>query len=136
MPPVGYRDYLLRSLPGTPKELIERTGLNPRTVTGLLKKLRASAELHIGKWSRSQGRGNFQPTYVAGPGKDAVCKLKPLTDSQIGKRCWARMKGTPAHDRRKAKDTARYFAKKAAKRGDPMINALHGRNPQQQKESP
>lgn len=130
MPPVGFRKYVLEAMPGTPKELREKTGFASRTITYNVKRAMAAGECHISKWKRSDGKGGFQPVYASGPGENAVCKLKPWTDAEIGKRTWKKMKQDGRADIRLAHDSARYYAKKAERHGfiaDPLQAAFFGR---------
>ena len=130
MPPPGFKKFVLSKMPGTPKQLREATGLPTRTVTGILTKAMAAGDCHITKWSRALGTsGAFQPTYTAGPGVNKVCRLKPLTDKQVGQRYWASIKDDERGDRRRARDQALYFERKARARGDATNNALFGRSP-------
>lgn len=127
MPPVGYRQHVLDAMPGTRSQIASKVSMAPRTLTGLLKSLRESGACHVSGWQRSDGSGNFQPLYVAGPGENVPCKLKPYTDAQVGHRYWKSIKKDERGERRKARDAARYYAKKAAKNGDVLVNALFGR---------
>lgn len=124
MPPVGYRPNVLAAMPGTRAEIMEKVCIAPRTLTGILSKALAEDACYVWGWRRSNGSGNFQPIYVAGPGVSVPCTLKKWTDAQIGRRYWKKIKQDERGDVRKAKDAAKYYAKKAAKKPAGVFNAL------------
>lgn len=79
MPPVGYRQHVLDAMPGTRSQIASKVSMAPRTLTGLLKSLRESGACHVSGWQRSDGSGNFQPLYVAGPGSFWRCSSQSRT---------------------------------------------------------
>lgn len=116
------RELVLEALPGTPAQIMERTGLSAGTVSRWVTDLRNAGQAHIGKWTRT--RGVFLSTIHAGPGRDAK-KPKPLTSAQLTRNSRQRMRKSGEWTDRMAKDRARYWRKKAPKR-DPLTAALFG----------
>lgn len=129
MPPPGYRAAILAALPATRLDLPELAHTTVSTVQRWLKILHDAGEIHIGGWKRSVGRGAIQPIWYAGQGTDKRCTLKRLTDQQTSARYRRSIEGTEKGDIRKAKRQASYYRVKAAKMGDPMLNALFGLQP-------
>lgn len=97
---------IISALPGSKKELIERTGILPRSMYNVLKRLHDRREIHIKRWERSISRGPIIPIYDAGDECDALCELIPLTKTQ-------------RHQRYKAKTTV-----KAAKLSPGQLHEL------------
>ena len=74
--------FFLAALPGDRKQIMAATGLSEATVYRWQRILRASGEVHIGSYRKVGGRPD--PTYVAGPGRDAKPqpKLWPVKKSR------------------------------------------------------
>lgn len=89
----GYKAYVLSALalPGTRQDIQQRTGLAIMPVHRWTQVLHASGDIHIAGWHRPP-KGPFVPRYMAGPGRDQVCKLQPFTESQICARYRARLR--------------------------------------------
>lgn len=119
-----------KALPGTNREIALRTGFYQNTVWLALKKLRAAGLCHVGGWQRVH-EGEFGVhwvrVYVAGPGKDAPCRFTKRTAEENTRRCTERAKESGYHETICARKRARYWEQKAAKRGDPLVNAFFGK---------
>ena len=123
--PQSRRDKVKAALPGTPPEIMATTGLARTTVWRWLKDLLEAGECHITpEWQRTPGGGPFVPSYAAGPGVNAKCKLKPFTDSQIAKRYRAKARKDGRWEDRNAKVRARWAADHARFTKDPLLAAL------------
>ena len=114
MPPVGYKSHVIAAMPGTVPEITARSGLTESTVKRWIFIMRAAGESHIGSWKRSEGPGGFQSIHVAGPGADAVCKLKRRTCAQYSKRSRKAAKADGRMEIAQARRSAKYYANKAA----------------------
>ena len=121
------RDMVAAALPGCREQLIAKTGLAKGTVWRWIKALHAAGEVHIVNWKRP-AKGPFMPVYAAGPGTDAACKLKHFTAAQKAKRYRGKSINAGTWAERTRQQRGRYWAGKAAERGDPLVNALFGRN--------
>lgn len=121
-----------KSLPGTSLAITARAGVTLSTVTRWLKILRAEGKCHIGGWKRGLGKqGAFKPVYVRGPGEPVPCPFKRLEQKEYGARHRARIKKDGREFSRAAKQSARWYANKAAsgKMTDPLSMAFFGRKP-------
>lgn len=127
MPPPGYRAAILAALPATRLDLPALAHTTTSTVQRWLKILHDAGEIHIGAWKRADGQGAMQPIWYSGAGKDARCTLKRLTVQQTSARYRRSIAGTEKGDLRAARRQASYYKTKAAKQGDPLINALFGK---------
>jgi hypothetical protein len=128
MPPLGYLKQVEQSLPGTFRDIESRCGLSKSTIKRWVKFLRAENRCYVGKWVRCVGSGGFMPYFEIGEGVDAVCKLRPYTPSQQGHRYRRKRSKDPElaiADRNKA--SAKYWPRKAAVNGDPVVNLFFGR---------
>jgi hypothetical protein len=127
MPPVGFRQQVKGALPGTYAEIMEKAHVSHTTAKRWLKELRDAGECHIGKWKRSlDTRGHYQPVWVAGPGKDVRCTLKPMTSAQASARYRRKHRDDEKGDRMRARDRTRHFTERARTVGDPLVRALFG----------
>lgn len=114
MPPVGFRSLIVRALPGTMCDLVRKSGCAESTIRRWLHRLRAENECHISGWRRNYG--GHTPYYEAGPGKDARCNLKRLTNTEYARRWRAKMAGTEHGDVAAAKNRARKVADRVKSR--------------------
>ena len=128
MPPVGCRQRVKDALPGTYANVVEKAHVTKSTAKRWIRDLMASGECHIKKWIRSPNQGHFQPVFVPGPGKNAVCKLKAMTVAEYSRRYRKRHKDDEKGDRMRQTGQMRYFARKARQEGDSMVLALFGMN--------
>ncbi len=128
MPPPGYRKLIAASLPGTLSEIMAKSGMTEGTCKRWIRILREEGLSHITDWKRATGtRGGFRPVHAPGAGTDAANPLQPLTSAETCKRYRDKIKlDRDRNDRHKAKSLARQFARKAGRRGDPLVNALFG----------
>ena len=118
------RAVVLAALPGNLNTITASTGLGRTTVWRWLKDIHQAGESHITSWSRTEGGGPFLPTYTAGPGADAKCKLKPLTQAQKTARHMAKAKRDGRWEFRAAAQRARWAADRANYKKDPLMAAL------------
>jgi hypothetical protein len=132
----GYRKLVEAAMPGSARDLQDKVPIHPRTISRIIMTLRRegatddpkiNSACHIIKWKRSANGGAFQPVYALGPGRDAPCLLKPLTEKQVRQRYLARIKGTEKMEQIQARQRTRLQVMKMAKRGDPLVNAFFGR---------
>ncbi len=125
MPRPTRRADVLAALPGTAPEICASTGLAKSVVWRWLGLLREDCECHVGGWVRVPGGGPFQARYVAGPGVDAICRLRPFTEAQKSARFRRKARSNGSWLDRLAQVRGRYWANRP-KRRDPMIEALFG----------
>jgi hypothetical protein len=102
----------LAAMPGTLKDMADRIGTPKGTVQHWIKELRACGWAHVGGWKRSDGPGGLQPIFHAGQGRDALCKLKPLTTAEVCERYRKRTAEDGRRDVRLAKNRTRKHLKK------------------------
>lgn len=121
----SYCDVVLEAMPGTRREIEEKTGLSKTTVFRWVKELHACGWCFISTWRRPD-RGPWMPRYSAGPGKDAACKLKYLTEAEKSLRFRKKARANGSWEDRLAQVRMRYWQRKAATRRDPIVSALFG----------
>lgn len=115
------------ALPATYSELSIAIGLPVATVKYRVRIMRVSGLLHIGKWKRTEGTGGKnQPILHVGPGVDAKNTLRKLTDKDYSRKYRKVHAHDGVMDRKRAQERNRHWIKKAATRGDPLVNALFG----------
>lgn len=124
------RAAVLAAMPGTRPEIEAKTGLGAATVWRWVKDLHGpdegrGRECHIGRWRHCETGGRPMPVYVAGPGRDAPCRLTPATDAERASRYRERLRRSGEWEDKKARMRARYWAKRPPKR-DPLTAALFG----------
>jgi hypothetical protein len=107
-------ERLLAHMPATRRKLIEITGMPTRTAYNVVKRLHEDGKIHIIGWERTHGGGPFVQIWQAGPGDDAYCQLRPMTQSQIWRRYKAKAIKSGANDFKLAAKRARYHADKRA----------------------
>lgn len=112
--------------PGTVADLAKLTGLAYNTVWRWVKEMHAQGECHITPaWKRTPGGGAFVPTYAAGPGVDAPCRLKPYTQAQLSTRYRKKKRKDGSWQELLALNRARWAAKRASYKKDPLLAALY-----------
>ena len=110
---------------GTVADLAKRTGLAYNTVWRHIKAMHEAGECHITPdWKRTPGGGAFVPTYAAGPGVDAPCRLKPYTTAQLSTRYRRKRRKDGSWQELLALNRARWAAKRASFKKDPLLAAL------------
>jgi transposase-like protein len=130
MPVIGHKKEVERALPGTSLRIAGKTGVHSDTVLRWIRQLRKEGACHIGGWERTVGvQGAYKPVYFRGPGADVACPFKRLTSAEYCTRHRARIKKDGREEVRARKQTANYYANKAAKgrMRDPLVDALFGR---------
>ncbi|MEJ7807051.1 MAG: hypothetical protein WKG03_14150 [Telluria sp.] len=123
--PQSRLDQVKAALPGTAAEIMAKSKLSRTTVWRWLKELVETGECHITpEWHRTPGGGPFVPTYAAGPGVNAACKLKPFTEAQKSARYRRAARKDGRWEDRNAKVRARWAADHARFTKDPLLAAL------------
>lgn len=132
MPPPGYRSLVEAALPGTYGELIERTGLAESTVKRWIKIMRAEGLVSITAWRRCIGNaghgGRYMPRFAVCSRPDVPCPFVRLTSTESSTMHRDRLKKSGEWAHKLATWNARKWARKAQQQGDPLVNALFGRN--------
>lgn len=113
------RALVLAALPATQVQVHRKTGLGQATVSRWLSDLKAAGEIHVGGWRRSRHGGPFAARWVVGPGKDAPCKLNPLSPSERN----VKRRSREALER---DDRSRRLAAALVVRRDPLVAAFFG----------
>lgn len=111
------------ALPGTHRQIIERSGLSKTTVGTLIAELHGK-NIRVAKWLPHPVRGPSIAVYAKGTAPDAVDTLPRVTKRQAYERYEARIKGTITADIRLAKHRSRYWEKKAARTPNAWASAL------------
>jgi hypothetical protein len=125
------RDMVKAALPGTPPEIMATTKLARTTVWRHLKDLLEAGECHIApEWKRTAGGGPFVPTYAAGEGVNAPCKLKPFTEAQKSRRYRSAARKDGRWQLRLAATRDRWAADHRTFAHDPLLAALFAAKPQ------
>lgn len=115
------RRLVADALPGNPADIAASTKLARTTVWRWLKAMHQDGECHVAKWMRNPQGGPFLPVYAAGPGVDAVCALKPLTEKQKSRRYRAAARRDGRWEDRNARVRARWRADHADYQRDPLM---------------
>jgi len=113
---------VLAALPATKVELVKKLHVS-RTTIGRWVNAMHGPLCHIGSWSVHEAENNWLPVYHAGKGKDKPCRFVQATRAARHQKVHA---NPEAHERHKASRRARYWAKKAEKRGDPLMSTFFG----------
>lgn len=133
MPRPSHQQFVIDAMPGTTMEISAAAGVLPGTVVRWVRIMRAAGECHISGWVRSpSGEGGpIKAVYAHGPGKDAKCNLRALTDKEYSRRFRRKAREEGRMEFIQAKKRAIYYSNKAAKLGtsDPLMAALFGRTP-------
>ena len=115
-------EIALRAMPGTLKEIAASTGVPKSTVQTWLRKLKDCGWTHIGKWKRDDDHGLPVPVMYGGQGRNAICRLKPLTQTELTRRYKNRLRERGEFERWQAGHTAKRRVKR-------MLTRLKGRPP-------
>lgn len=119
--------HVLAALPGNMPELVIRSGVSKSAVFRAIQAAHEAGTVHISRWDYPVHGGRPTPYYVAGPGKDAVCRLKPQTAAVAAAKHRKRAKADGRWEHRNAAVRARYWANRAREKADPMVSALFGK---------
>ncbi len=120
------RKLLLEHMPGSQAQLVERTGHSQGGTSRMLAELHAAGKCHIIRWRRAK-RGTAYPVYAAGPGKDSVCNIRPMTSAERSARYLKKLDRLGLLEQLRKRNAADQRAVTLRKRGDPLINALFGK---------
>lgn len=132
-PSIAERRYgeILALLPRSVNDLTDVMDLSRTGIRHHVNSMLSMRMIHVGAWKRTQGEGgSYQPVYHVGEGVNVACKLTPNTPAERSKKYLKNLKkrdGQEEYERQKAARRALYHAKKAAKKGDPLVNAFFGR---------
>lgn len=109
-----------QAMPGTVRQLVDRSGWCREAVERCVKVLRAASDSHVGGWQAAAGAGG-QPAKIhhAGPGRDQPCRIKPLTPAEI----WARRVKAGGREEHNARVRAHYQRKRGVHLRDPLQQA-------------
>jgi hypothetical protein len=110
-------------MPGTVREIMVKSKLSRRTVQKWIAIMREAKESHITGWKRTPDKGPHHAIHGLGPGKDARCQFKPLSNKVRWKRHAAKLTDEQ-WDIRRARDGARRNIKKAKAKPNPWFGAL------------
>jgi hypothetical protein len=73
---------ILAALPSEQSDVAATTGLSVATVSRWIARMHKAGQIRIGSWRRHPSGGEPIPTYVSGPGEDATCSIKPMTNTE------------------------------------------------------
>lgn len=127
--PPRARDTVLAAMPGASVDIQRKTELCRRTVEKWLRELRAEKVVRVCAWRRNVRTGPFVPVYAKGSAPDAKCNIVPREAEENGKK-WERRKkriGVKGLEALAEKARTRKQQKTAARRGDPLVQALFGK---------
>lgn len=127
-----YRKMISEVMPGTKKQIMTRTGIDPATVLKHVDAMHADGECHIKRWRKAPKKGHHMAVYEKGPGMDAPDTIKPLTMEER----YIRFRSKPGRVEALRANQREYMRIRRIrlKKGDPLINALFG-TPQQRKQA-
>lgn len=108
--------YVVESLPGTRPEIVTRSGVSRSGVVSWIKKMHDAGEVRIIGWKAHPRSSPAMPVYALGSGEDAVCRIKKLTKKQRRLRYEAKAKKDGRFDLVLARQRARHWVEKAAKK--------------------
>ncbi len=121
------RQRFLDALPGTRKDIQERTGLSKTAVQNWATRLHKEGAIYISKWVKPTPNSIPTAYYRKGKGKDAPCRQQPLSNTERHRRYRQRMRQDGRWEFFLAKANARRWARRAeAGRRDPLMAALYG----------
>lgn len=123
------RTVILDALPGTRKEVQERTGLSKTCVRGWVDRLHKERVIRISKWVKPTPTSIPTAFYRLGSAPDATCRFKPLSNTEKIKRYRHRMRRNDPerYEIFMKKSLARIWEHKAKSgRHDPLMAALYG----------
>lgn len=82
------KDQVLAALPGSARDIIEKTGIGKMAVWNCLELLHEDREIHISEWrrkNRTDGRGRREKVFAAGRGVDATPPVAPVAPRKAPK---------------------------------------------------
>lgn len=120
-----YKQVVLDAMPGTRKQIREKTGLPIMTVFHWTTATHAAGDAHISGWHRPP-KGQFAPIFSAGAGQDKPCELQYLGNVKVSQQYRARLRKSGEWVERQARFNARRRADTAAKTVNPWFGALLG----------
>lgn len=115
------KQAVLAALPGTPAQIVDRSGVSRATVYHWIAILRAESKCFIKSWRRTSGCA--APYFVAGQGVDAV-KPRARTSAEYSHRHYIRHRAALEAELRAARKQARESAARAADRPNTWFSAL------------
>ncbi len=118
----NYKQAIADALPGTLGEIAAKSGARLGTVVRWLRIMRDADECHVGSWKRADGAGGFKRVYVDGPGRDAPCRLKRLSNTVYSARY--RASHPDVVELRAIRTRGKYWADKAATTPQSWASAL------------
>ena len=113
-------------MPGTKARLVVRSGVSQAAVLRWVRLMHAAHEIYIAGWEPHPRAGAHMAVFALGNLPDVKCKLKTLTKRQIRLRFEKKAKEDGRYDAMQAKWRSKYWIRKAAAVGDPMVSALFG----------
>lgn len=122
------KHLVLAALPGTRRDIQERTGLSKTTVQGWITRLHKDRVIRISKWVKPTPTSIPTAFYRVGGGPDAVCRIKPLTNREKVYRWRRRLKqrDPEAYELLMKKSLARIWEHRAKTgRRDPLMAAFY-----------
>ena len=120
------RAAIIAALPGSQKQIVERTGFVKSTVSRHIVALHHQHEIRIYAWARQKGCGPYSPEFEKGSGPDVPCDLQPIPETVRAKKMRDKRRRTGEIEEDKAKARARYHANRASYKNDPLMAALYG----------
>lgn len=84
-------------LPATYAQILRQLGNDRAWAERRLRAMRKAGWCHIGDYDRPEAQGLYAPIFVAGPGKDARCKLVPVPHNKVKRKYERRVKDAVEH---------------------------------------
>lgn len=116
---------ILVEMPSSQHNICKATGYVNSTVFRLVEQMHKDGQCHIQRYYRSKG-GKPCAIYKAGPGKDGICQIKPMSPAERRRRYKAKLERTGQINEVRAKLAAEARAKTLRKNGDELVWALFG----------
>ena len=124
------KEHILSALPGTRKEVQERTGLSKTTVQAWITRMHKDGTIRIGKWVKPTPHSKPAASYRRkGRSDDAVCTIKPISNTEKVNRYREKLKRNDPerYELLMQKSIARLWEFKAkSERRCPLMAALYG----------
>lgn len=122
----NFSEFVLGAMPGTKADIVIKSGVSQASVLKWVGQLHADRKIYISSWRPHPRAGAAMAVYAIGDLPDAPCKLKHLTKRQIRLRFEAKAKLDGRWDSMQARWRSKYWIRKAATVGDPLVAALFG----------
>ncbi|MBB5610412.1 MULTISPECIES: hypothetical protein [unclassified Janthinobacterium] len=122
----NFSEFVLGAMPGTKADIVIKSGVSQATVLRWVNQLHAERKIYICSWKRHPRAGAAMAVYAVGSLPDAPCRLKHQTKLQTRLRFEAKAKQDGRWDRMQARWRSKYWIRKAAAAGDPLVAALFG----------